>query len=117
MEDEECKRRIEFVDLGGGDYLTLTLPILKGAVFNGGLPLSSSSVSGVSYEILGHVQLEGIWSLQVVELLPALDSGLPALGDYDGTPGADWEYRTFRLVDAIGSTSRQFMKGGATASP
>ncbi len=46
----------------------------------------------------------------------ALDTGLPALGDYDGVLGPDWEYRTFRLSDPMSTLPRAFMKAGVTTT-
>ena len=112
----EGKKQIATLDVGGLDYLTLTLPVRTGATF-GGSPLRSDLVDGLEYEVLGDLGLNGLWSLPVIEVIPALDAGLPSLGDFDGTAGSDWEYRTFRLTDPIGSTDRQFLKAGVTAGP
>ncbi len=98
-------------DVAGTDYLTLTLPIRVGASFSGD-PLISDATDGLIYSILADTDLEDPWDLEVVELVPALDTGLPALGDYDGSAGADWEYRTFRLADPFGTHRRAFMKTG-----
>lgn len=113
---DECKRVIDTIDLGGMDYLTLTLPIRKGALFNG-LPLTSDPVSGLIYEILGDSDLNDPWDLQLVEVVPALDAGLPSLGDYDDTLGEDWEYRTFRHVTPLSAAERYFLKAGVRAAP
>ncbi len=55
--------------------------------------------------------------MSIEELVPALDAGLPALGNYDGVPGDDWEYRTFRLTDPVSALPRAFMKADVTATP
>ncbi len=48
---------------------------------------------------------------------PALDAGLPVLGDYDGTAGADWEYRSFRLSDPITARPAGFILPEVRAAP
>lgn len=113
---EECKRRIGSTVIADQDYLTLTLPIRNGAAFSG-LPLQSNVVDGLRYEILGDTELVDPWVLQVVELIPAQDAGLPVLGDYDANPGADWSYRTFRLLDPLSASPRYFMKAGVLGLP
>jgi hypothetical protein len=112
----EGKRWIAVSDVGGTDYLTLTLPVRNGAVF-GGDPLLSDPVDGIIYTILGDLDLQDPWDLDLMELTPALDTDLPALGDYDGVAGADWEYRTFRLTDPVSAHQRAFLKAGVTTAP
>lgn len=104
------------LEIGGQSYLTLTLPIRTGAVFAGS-PLTSSSVNGVFYQVLGDTDLDEIWPLSVVEVIPALDAGLPPLSDLLPPAGPDWEYRTFRLTQAVGTTPRQFMRAGVSTQP
>ena len=111
----EEKRFLGLLEIGGSDYLTLTVPVRNGALFSGD-PLASE-VDGIVYEILGDTDLNDPWSLSVVEVVPAFHTGLPTLGDFDGVQGADWQYRTFRLTDPVGTTSRQFMKAGVSPSP
>ena len=116
MQHEECKRQIGFTSVGAMEYLTLTLPIRNGAVFSGN-PFTSNVVDGILYEILGNTTLDDPWDLPVVELVPALDAGLPGLGDYDGAAGADWQYRTFRLADSLSASDRYFMRARVTEAP
>jgi hypothetical protein len=47
--------------------------------------------------------------LGLVEVVPALSDGLPALGDYDDVAGPDYEYRTFRLDDPVDSLEKGFI--------
>ena len=67
----------------GEQYLTLTLPVLDGAIFSGSDALSAT-VDGVVYVIGGSTSLEAMWSEEIEEVAPALDSDLPPLGDFDG---------------------------------
>ena len=113
---DDGKRRLDLTSVGGSEYVVLTLPVRRGAIF-GGVPLRSQVIDELSYEILGDSNLDNVWSIPVVELFPALDAGLPPLGDYDGVDGGDWEYRTFRLTAPFGSSRRQFMKAGVTVGP
>ena len=94
----EGKQRLELATAGGSErYLTLTLPVRKNAVFSGSPP--QATIDGMIYRIPGDDDLAAPHTLGTVAVSPALDAGLPALGDYDGTAGADWEYRSFRLSD------------------
>jgi len=113
---DEGKRRLIVEDVGGTDYLTYTLPVRTGAVFSGDPP-TSNEIDGIIYTILGDTDLEDPWDLSVVELVPALSAGLPALGDYDGVPGDDWEYRTFRLSASFDTLERAFMRAGVSGAP
>lgn len=83
------------------EYLTLTAPFRLGATFSGN-PLASAPVDGVIYTIYGDSDmLAPLSDLTVEEVTPALDTGLPALEDLDDTPGADWEYRSFRIASPL----------------
>ncbi len=85
---DEGKRRYEESTVGVNSYFTLTLPIRTGAVFTGS-PLRAT-VDGVRYEVVGFFDLTA-GSTTVLEVTPALSTGLPPLSS------ADYEYRTFRL--------------------
>lgn len=112
----EGKRELEAFNIGGMDYLTLTIPVRTGAVFVGN-PLTSNEVDGVAYEILGDGDLNDPWDLEVVEVIPALSAGRPSLGDYSPSSGGAWQYRTFRLTNPLSTSTRQYMKVGVTVSP
>lgn len=114
---DEKKRVLGTVNIDGMDYLTLTLPIRTGAVFAGSPSLLSNPVDNIVYVILGDGELNDPWGLQVVELIPALTTGLPSLGDFDAASGGDWQYRTFRLTSPLSARSHSFMKAGAAPAP
>ncbi|MCP5116461.1 MAG: hypothetical protein GY953_36990 [bacterium] len=110
---DEGKRQMAVAEIDGSDYFTLTIPIRLGAIFSGD-PLVSNEIDGLTYSILGDTDLQDPWDLPLTEVLPALDTGLPALGDYDGSTGSDWEYRTFRMTDPFSDHQRAFMKAEVT---
>jgi fibronectin-binding autotransporter adhesin len=112
---DEGKRQLTVEDIGGTDHLTFTLPVRAGATFSGD-PLTSDPVDGLIYSILGDSDLQDPWELGVVGLVPALSIGLPALGDYDGVAGADWEYRSFYLATPLDSLPHAFMNSGVTTT-
>ncbi len=90
-------------------HLTITVPIRLGATFSG-TPLTSAPIDGVIYTILGDSDLGAPFGdMSVEEVTPALTSGLPALDDLDDIPGADWEYRTFRLINPVADNAPGFM--------
>jgi len=113
---DEGKTRNSIENITSEDYLTLTLPVRVGAVFSGD-PLSSAAVDGITYAILGDDDLQDPWDLTVEEVTPALDAGLPALDDYDGVTGADWEYRSFRLSDPVSTRPHAFLKTEVSEAP
>ncbi|MGE9291597.1 MAG: Ig-like domain-containing protein [Puniceicoccales bacterium] len=85
----------------GLKHLTLTIPVRAGALFSGD-PLTSDPVDGLVYQIIADSDLgEPVGDLAVEEVIPALSSGMPALGSHDGVEGADWEYRTFRIIAPV----------------
>ena len=89
------KTRARVESIGGEQALTLTLPVLEGAVFAGS-PAKSASVGNLVYVIEGADRLVA-FDQGVSEIAPALATGLPALN-----PG--WSYRSFRLDGVIGGT-------------
>ena len=111
----EGKRRSRIVADGDAESFTLTLPVRTGASFSG-TPLTALR-DGVSYQVEGSSLLVDTWPLEVVELTPALSDGLPALGDYDGVPGAEWEYRTFRLGPDVSTLARGFLRSAVSEAP
>ena len=107
---DEGKTRLVVEEVGGTDYLTITLPIRNGATFSGS-PLTSNLIDDLLiYSILGDTDLKAPWDLPVVEVVPALDTGLPVTG-------VDWEYRSFRLSDPFSDLPRAFIRVGVTTSP
>lgn len=98
---DEGKTLIAIVPFDGPDHFTYTFPVRKGAVFSGSGPMTAS-IDGITYVLIGEGNLStGLGDLGLSEISPALDTGLPALGDYDGVLGPDYKYRTFRLSDPI----------------
>ncbi|MCP5532038.1 MAG: autotransporter-associated beta strand repeat-containing protein [Akkermansiaceae bacterium] len=90
-------------DVSGEDALTLTLPVLSGAVFSGAAE-QTATVGTITYRIQGNEGDLVDWTSAVVsEVSPALSSGLPALD-------AGWEYRTFRMAGAVGSDPSDFLR-------
>jgi hypothetical protein len=113
---DEGRIALAVVEVGGLEYLTLTLPVRSGAVFSG-IPLRSNVVDGISYEIQGDADLQDPWDQQVVEVVPALDAGLPVLGDFNGVAGGDWQYRTFRLGVPLSDSPRYFLRAEVSPEP
>ena len=112
----EGKQRLKLATDGGSEqYLTVTVPILKGTLFSGS-PLIGPATFG-NYEVWGDNDLIAPFDLTVVEVTPALSAGLPPLGDYDSEPGPDWQYRTFRLADPIPNHNNAFIKFSASEAP
>jgi len=96
-------------EIASEEYLTITAPFRLGANFSG-TPLTSAPVDGIVYTIIGDSDMVApLGDLNVVEVTPAMDAGLPALDDLDSTPGADWEYRTFRLTTPLGEDAPGFL--------
>ena len=89
----------------GERYLTVTVPVRLGALFNvdPSTGANNASVDGIVYSVRGD---DGVFEFPLnrlnSETAEALDSGLPALS-------ADYEYRTFRLEGSIGSTLKGFL--------
>ncbi len=98
----------KFVSATGDNHLTITFPVRNGAVFTGN-PLSAT-IDGVIYQVVGSDRPPGTGNaLTVSEVTPVASTGLPSLGSYDGEPGADWEYRSFRLMPSTESITRGFL--------
>ena len=113
---DEGRIALGVVEIGGLEYLTLTVPVRTGAVFSG-IPLCSNVVDGISYEIQGDVDLKDPWDHQVVEVVPALDAGLPVLGDFNGVAGGDWQYRTFRQGLPLSTSPQYFIRVEVSPEP
>lgn len=99
------KQLVEITEDGGQNYLSLTFPVRRGAVFTGVSPVSSP-VSGIVYQVLGDDNLSGA-NLEVEEV--PLASAPPPAGDYDGDGVPDYEYRTFRLKQPLSSLRTGFL--------
>jgi autotransporter-associated beta strand protein len=88
--------------------LILTLPVRNTAVFNGPGDLVSDPVDGIIYQIQGSVDLVDFTTMNISEVTPALDSGLPALS-------TGWTYRSFRAPGPLGT--REFIRAAVVESP
>ncbi len=92
------------MEMNSGDdlpYFTLTVPVRAGAVFSGNPP-TSAAIDGLIYQITASSDLLDLSGDLTLEELPApASTSMPALGDYDGTAGPDWEYRSFRVTPAV----------------
>ncbi len=90
------------------DYLTMTLPVRIGAVFDAH-PTPGAAQDGVAYRVIGTSDLQT--PLHVQRLLFPLTAGMPALD-------AGWVYHTFRLPSGVDSLDAGFLffelsKGGS----
>jgi autotransporter-associated beta strand protein len=76
--------------IGGTTAFTYTIAVRSGAVFAGQENRQTAGIDGVTYTVEASQDL-GDWALSepVVEVIPAITSGLPA-------PSAGWDYHTFR---------------------
>lgn len=88
---DEGKHRAGPADDGGVTYFTLTLPFRTGAVFTGSPP--TATIDGITYTVLGELDLNGTGHPMVERGAGADSSGLPPVG-------AGYEYRSFRTTDA-----------------
>lgn len=103
-------------DGGNDEYLTLSFPVRSGAVFSDS-PLTSQPLDGLIYRVIGDDNLTGA-DLNVVERTTGVaGDNLPTLGDYDGNPGPDYEYRSFRLFEPISARPRGFLWVEVTEAP
>lgn len=104
--------------VGGGDYMTLTIPVRNGAVFaDASGPDVSGIVNGILYRIEGSDALAA-WSLNVTEVTgpdaAAIQAGLPGLSDIDADTFPDWTYRTFRAPNPVtGGNPADFLRAAA----
>lgn len=115
---DEGKRRLSVESIDGGNYLTITRPFRVGAVFSSVAGAQvSSPVDGIVYRVECDGDLVAPYDLAVVEAGTVLDSGLPDLRDVDGDGHADWEYRTFRLVDEFETHQQAFLRMGVERVP
>ena len=112
----EGKRQISAIQIGDEQYLSITFPARVGATFSGA-PGLLATVDGVRLGVRGNGQLDPAWDLPLVELFPALDGGLPPLGDSDGDGSADWEYRTFRLSEPMSLHPNSFLQLSVEQTP
>lgn len=87
--------------VAGRDHFSITIPVRRGAVFAGG-GAPSSTVDGVVYSLAGTLDLKA-FDQDVVEVVPALDAGLPALN-------AGWSFRTFRLAKPVSEAREGFIR-------
>ncbi len=95
-------------DIAGEPAFVLTCPVRTGAVFSGANSLIAAQ-DGVQYEIRAGTDLTA-WTLDVDEVTPALDAGLPVLN-----PG--WSYRTFRVAGPATAFSRVFFQVAVSQAP
>jgi len=92
------------------NVFTLTLPVRAGAVFSGSGGLTSAAIDGVIYHIQGSADL-GNFTVNVTEVSPALDAGLPGLS-------SGWTYRTFRTPGSVSALApRDFLRVGIEQAP
>lgn len=103
-------RRTAVDNIGGTDYLTLTIATRSGTTFTGSAPATATR-DGVTYTVEGSVDLTG-FSQPVTEMTPAITTGLPTLGT---GPLTDYEYHTFRLTAPRTASATGFLR--ATAKP
>jgi hypothetical protein len=75
-------------------------------------------VDNLQYYILGDDDLHGS-DEEVLEILVQSDevNQFPLLGDYDGNPGQDYEYKSFRLVKPDEYLPNGFIRVEVVASP
>ncbi len=102
------KMRVAVANIGGSNYLTLTLPVRAGVSFTGDTELVGVG-SGVRYRIQGDTALNA-WASDVDEVAPALSAGLPV-------PDTGWTYRTFRTAAPISPGTRHYLRGKFEAVP
>lgn len=88
------------------DIWRITVPVRVGATFSGH-PLTSGPVDGLTYTILGELDLRAPWGDLVLEETTNPDN-LSPLTDVDGVDGPDWEYRTFRVSDGESNPGKAF---------
>jgi fibronectin-binding autotransporter adhesin len=94
--------------ISSDQYLVITLPVRDTATFSGSAPITST-IDKIVYEIQGSTDLSS-WTASVVEVTPALSSGLPSLD-------TGWTYRTFRLSTPVSSAAKGFLRIGITEAP
>lgn len=107
--------------VGGGQVLTLTVPVRRNATFSGATEQVSDPIAALVYHIQGSDTLAtGEWTLTVTEVTgpdaAAIQDGLPGLSDIDGDLTADWTYRTFRTPGTVtDGDPRDFLRAFAVA--
>ena len=111
--DGKTRLAIADVDPGAGveNAITLTLPVRTGAEFDGPGDLVSDAIDEIIYMIQGSLDLGDFTSLDVTEVSPALDAGMPGLS-------TGWSYRSFRLPGSPGSPhTKAFLRADVSEAP
>jgi autotransporter-associated beta strand protein len=96
----------ESSDLDTDDDLILTVAVRKDAPAFAGTPSPSSTVEGVTYTIEGSLDLDTF--TQGATPVDPITTDLP-------TTGADYEYRSFKLVGSEGLSGAGFLRAKVTA--
>jgi hypothetical protein len=96
----------ESSDLDTDDDLILTVAVRKDAPAFEGTPSPSSTVEGVTYTIEGSLDLDTF--TQGATPVDPITTDLP-------TTGADYEYRSFKLVGSEGLSGAGFLRAKVTA--
>ena len=104
VSDAGVHKRFAVDAVSGTKHLTLTIALRNDTTFTGTGPLTAQR-DGINYEIRGSYDLAS-FAADVVEVTPALTSGLP------GAPEG-YSYRTFRLADDTATRSKGFLQGRA----
>jgi chondroitin AC lyase len=89
-----------------GVTLSMTLPIREGALLHGPGDLVSDPIDGIIYSIQATTDFQDFTTIDIEEVTPALDHGMPGLSE-------GWKYRTFKLSDPTG-LSQTFMRAKIT---
>ncbi len=106
------KIRNAVTNISGANYQTITLPVRAGMTFSSTSGPQVSNITaneGIGYTIQGSYDLAN-WTGSVVEVTPALSSGLPPLST---TTGA-YVYRTFRLSQTMAAQPKGFLRAVVT---
>jgi autotransporter-associated beta strand protein len=103
-------RRTAIDNIGGTDYITLTIATRTGTVFSGSAPATGSK-DNVNYTVGGSLDL-ATFTESVTEVTPAITTGLPVLGS---GPLTDYEYHTFRITAPRTAIPQAFLR--AIAAP
>ncbi|MEM9480270.1 MAG: hypothetical protein AAGA58_11520 [Verrucomicrobiota bacterium] len=112
----EGKQKVLVTNIDAGNFLTLTRPIRRGAIFSG-FPTLTSTVDGITYRFSGDTDLSKPYDLGVVASNVTLFAGLPPLRDIDGDGLPDWEYRTLRLAVSSPPLNRGYILQAVASAP